>query len=206
MDDSNRLVTKPTGGQTPMPSERSLTPAWNPLSDAEEHTTQDTAEMSDQSTVRVRTAHTLLDPRLAGATVYVTETQDASKTVRVVLHSANGTISIRKIEYHTSVAVDPDSVLPKHPNPTHDNGLLLIIHGENSGSYARRLHHRHRPGKSTTIIVCVMNIRPGFRDVLTDTVLELEVDHLVVVDETAAQKKLNKNLMAEARQKYKNSK
>lgn len=205
-DDSSYTVAKPTGGQTPMPYERSTTPAWNPLSAVEEHTILDPSGPSDQPTVRGQPEHALLDPRLAGATVYVIETQDPSKTIRVTLHSDHGTNSIRKIEYHTSVIVAPDSVLPKHPNPTHDNGLLLIIRGENCGRYVRRLHHRHRPGKSTLIIVCVMDIRPGSQDVLTDTFLELEVDHLVVVDETAVQKKLNKNLMAEARKKYKSNK
>ena len=46
-----------------------------------------------------------------------------------------GAISIRHFVYNVSKGLAPAWVSPKHPNPTRDNGILMVVKGNNCGKY-----------------------------------------------------------------------
>jgi hypothetical protein len=71
--------------------------------------------------------------RLVGRKVKVLVTASVVET--------DGELSIRSTHYTTSELLSPEQVTLKHPNPTRDNGLLLVIEGEHCGKYVRRIHH-----------------------------------------------------------------
>lgn len=85
----------------------------------------------------------------------------------------------------------------KSPNPTRDNGLLMVIKGEHCGKYVRRIHHRyHEDGnKQAIIILAVVKKVDGAADTLTGEQFELGSDSLCLAFETNVDKKLNANLM-----------
>jgi hypothetical protein len=105
-----------------------------------------------------------------------------------------GRLSIRYHFYKTWETLLPEWVTPKHPNPTHNNGLLVIIKGDHCGKYARRIHHRYKDGEAI-IILAVVNRVAGHMDSLSGEQLELDVTHLCVCQESKEDKGLNRSLM-----------
>jgi hypothetical protein len=85
-------------------------------------------------------------------------------------------------------------VTPKHPNPTRDNGLLVIIKGDHCGKYVRQIHHRYE-GEKAVIILAVVNRVAGHVDRLRGEQLELDVSHLCFCQESKKDKGLNRSLV-----------
>lgn len=86
----------------------------------------------------------------------------------------------------------------KSPNPTRDNGLLVVVKGEHCGKYVRRIHHRYHEdngNKQVVILLAVVKKVDGARDILTGEQFELCPDSLCLAFETNEDKKLNVNLM-----------
>ena len=83
---------------------------------------------------------------------------------------------------------------PKHPNPTRDNGLLVVIKGDHCGKFVRRIHH-HYKGEEAIVILAVVNRVVGQVDNLAGEQLELGASHLCVCEESKQDKGINRSLM-----------
>ena len=111
----------------------SLTPAWNPPQDHPLATNSRIASKQPE-----RPQHPLLDERLVGANLKVV-VDDGGETynkreVAVLIAKVEGEVSN---VYGTSKGLVPAWVLPKIPNPTHDNGLIMAVKGDHCGKYDR---------------------------------------------------------------------
>jgi hypothetical protein len=56
------------------------------------------------------------------------------------------------------------------PNPTWDNGLLVVVEGEHCGKYVRQIHHRYHEdecNKQALILLAVIKKVDGAADTLT---------------------------------------
>lgn len=87
---------------------------------------------------------------------------------------------------------------PITPNPTRDNGLLVVAEGEHCGKYVRRIRHRYHEddgNKQALILLAVIRKVDGAADTLTGEQFELGPDSLCLAVETSEEKKLNANLM-----------
>jgi hypothetical protein len=94
-------------------------------------------------------------------------------------------------------------VSPKTPNPTRDNGILVVVKGNHCGKYVRRIHHRYHEDsgkKQALMILAVVEKVDGAPDTLTGEQLELGPDSLCVAVETNEERKLNANLMDSLRE------
>lgn len=125
----------------------------------------------------------------------------SNKELSGSISSVEGHNVIRTKRYHTSVLLEPEWTRPRHPSPTHDNGLLVVIRGDHFGKYARRIHHHHHGG-TTSIVVGVVTRCEGGSDKLTGERIELEPEDLCTVPETKAQKDHNHNLMTQIRKDH----
>ena len=114
-----------------------------------------------------------------------------------------GGISIRHPVYNALKGLAPAWVSSKSPNPTRDNGLLIVVKGEHCGKYVRRIHHRYHEdngNKQALVILAVVKKMDGTADTLTGEQLELGPDSLCLAFETSEDKKLNVNLMNSLRE------
>jgi hypothetical protein len=94
-------------------------------------------------------------------------------------------------------------VSSKSPNPTRDNGLLVVVEGEHCGKYVRRIHHRYHEvdgDKQPLILLAVVKKVDGAADTLTGEQFELGPDSLCLAVETSEDKKSNANLMNSLRE------
>ena len=148
-----------------------------------------------------RLQHPLLDERLVGAQLKVVVNDDENYKNREVVVSiarVEGVMSIRHYVYNTSKGLSPAWVSIKSPNPTRDNGLLMVVKGEHCGKYVRRIHHRYDEDnghKRALILLAVVEKVDGAADTLTGEQFELDSDSLCIAVETNEEKKLNENLM-----------
>src|SRR5271168_3230669 len=155
----------------------------------------------------VRPQHHLLDERLVGAQLKVVvndgDVTYKNREVPVSIAKVDGVVSIRHYVYNTSKGLAPAWVSSKSPNPTRDNGLLMVVEGEHCGKYVRRFHHRYHEDdgkKQALIILAVINKVDGAANRLTGEQLELGPDSLCLAFETNEDKKLNANLMNSLRE------
>ena len=121
-----------------------------------------------------------------------------NREVAVSIAKIEGVVNIRHEVYNTSRGLFPAWVSPKRPNPTRDNGILMVVEGNHCGKYVRRIHHRHHEdngNKQTLILLAVVKKVDGAADTLTGEQLELSPDSLCIAVETNEDKKLNANLM-----------
>jgi hypothetical protein len=175
----------------------SFTPAWNPPED------QPLATASKQPD---RPRHPLLDERLVGIQLKVIVNDGEhykDREIFVSIARVEGVVSIRHYVYNTSKGLVPAWVSTKSPNPTRDNGLLVVVKGENCGKYVRRIHHRYHEdngNKQALVILAVVKKVEGAVDTLTGEQFELGPDSLCLAFETSEDKKLNANLMASLRE------
>ena len=126
-----------------------------------------------------------------------------NREVAVSIAKIEGVVNIRHEVYNTSRGLFPAWVSPKRPNPTRDNGILMVVEGNHCGKYVRRIHHRHHEdngNKQTLILLAVVNKVDGAADTLTGEQLELGPDSLCIAVETNEDKKLNANLMNSLRE------
>lgn len=140
--------------------------------------------------------HILLDPRLLGVQlrVFVTGGKFDHKELTASVRFEDGRLSVQRQVYHSFRTLLPHWVTPKHPNPTRDNGLLVVIKGGHCGKYVRRIHHRYE-GEEAIVILAVVNRVAGHVDNLPGEQLELGASHLCVCEESKEDKALNRSLM-----------
>ena len=87
---------------------------------------------------------------------------------------------------------------PKSPNPTHDDGILIVVKGNHCGKYVRWIHHRYHEDngdKQAIILLAVINKVEGTADMLTEEQFKLGPDSLCIAIEMNEDRKLNANLM-----------
>jgi hypothetical protein len=149
----------------------------------------------------------LLDERLVGALlkVVVNDGGDSynDREVTVSIAKVEGVVGIRHFVYNIYKGLAPQWVSPKRPNPTRDNGILMVVQGDHSGKYVRRIHHRYlevNGNKQALISLAVVEKGDGVPDTLTGEQFELGPDSLCVAVETNEEKKLNVNLMTSLRE------
>lgn len=126
-----------------------------------------------------------------------------NREVPVSIAKVDGVVSIRHHVYNTSRRLTPAWVLSKSPNPTRDNGLLMVVKGDHCGKYVRRIHHRYHEdngNRQAFILLAVVKKVEGAADTLTGEQFELGPDSLCLACETDEDKKLNANLMNSLRQ------
>jgi hypothetical protein len=145
--------------------------------------------------------HPLLDSRLLGVQlkVIINGGLFKDKETAVLLKLRAGQPIIEYTSYRTSQSVDPAWVSLKHPNPTRDNGLLVVVKGEHCGKYVRRIHHRYDQ-ETAIVILAVVKRTENSVDSLTGEKLELGADHLCEAIETTEDKKRNKSVMTALRE------
>jgi hypothetical protein len=166
----------------PEPSSSS-TPAWDPNSHLPE-TVLEPGPLAGPSrglVIPSSSKHILLDSRLLNAQLKVVVTGGSynKKELTASIEAVGGQPTILFKCYKTSTPLTPDWVTPKHPNPTRDNGLLVVIKGDHCGKYVRRIHHRYE-GDKTIMVLGVMNTSV---DTLTEERLALEASDLCVAKE-----------------------
>src|SRR6266568_7455364 len=150
-----------SGWATPMPDYVSSTPAWNPSSctpttplplyDWSLPTAtpaippSPVASTSHDVDLQPPPSHPFLDRRLIGANLKAIVDGEGHKNKEMVVTVANveGRLHICYTHYNTPRFLQPDSVTPKHPNVTRDNGLLVVIKGDHCGKLVRRIHHQY---------------------------------------------------------------
>jgi hypothetical protein len=126
-----------------------------------------------------------------------------NREVAVSIAKVDGVVSIRHHVYNTSKGLAPAWVSSKSPNPTRDNGLLIVVEGDHCGKYVRRIHHRYHEdngNRQALILLAVVRKVEGAADTLTGEQLELGPDLLCLACETGEDKKLNANLMNSLRE------
>jgi hypothetical protein len=125
------------------------------------------------------------------------------REVTVSIAKIEGVVSIRHYVYNTSKGLPAAWVTPKNPNPTRDNGLLMVVKGNHCGSYVRRIHHRYHEDngeKQVLILLAVVKKVEGAADTLTGEQVELGPDSLCVAVESNEDRKLNADLMNSLRE------
>jgi hypothetical protein len=153
-----------------------------------------------------RPQHPLLDERLVGALLKVVANDGETyknREVEVSIAKVEGVVSIRHHVYNTSRGLAPPWVSPKSPNPTRDNGILMVVKGNHCGKYVRRIHHRYHEdngNKLPLILLAVVKKVDGAVDTLTGEQFELGPDSLCIAVETNEDRKLNANLMNSLRE------
>jgi hypothetical protein len=153
-----------------------------------------------------RPQYHLLDERLVGAQLKVVVNDGEiykNREVVVSIARVEGVVSIRHHVYNTSKGLSPAWVSTKGPNPTRDNGLLVVVKGEHCGKYVRRVHHRYHEdngNKRVLIILAVVQKVDGAADTLTGEQFELGPDSLCLAFENNEDRKLNGNLMTSLRE------
>jgi hypothetical protein len=153
-----------------------------------------------------RPQYPLLDERLVGAQLRVVVNDGETymnRDVIVSIAKVDGVVSIRHYVYNTSKGLSPAWVSLKRPNPTRDNGLLVVVEGEHCGKYVRRIHHKYNEengNKQVLIILAVVEKVDGAPDILTGEQFELGPDSLCLAFEKKEEKKLNENLMNSLRE------
>jgi len=113
----------------------------------------------------------------------------------------DGQLSLRHKAYNTSQFLSPDWVSPKHPNPTRDNGLLVVIKGEHCGKHVRRIHHQYENG-DPIILLAVVKKNEDAANTLTGEQLQLDPGHLCIGAETKEEKRHNESLMTMFREAH----
>ena len=170
----------------------SLDPARNPPEDQ---------PLATSSRITDGPQYPLLDEQLVGAQlkVFVNDGENYKyREITVLIAKVEGVVSIQHYVYNTSKGLSPAWVSSKSPNPTRNNGLLLVVKDEHCGKYVRRIHHRYHEdngNKQALIILAVFKKVDGAADILTGEQLELNPDLLCVAFEMNEDKKLHANLM-----------
>jgi hypothetical protein len=208
------MTTTMTGGQTPMADLGLTTPAWNPSSRTPEHdifggwTPIPSLSMSSVTLpplfpVPSPLEHPLLDPRLVGKTVRaaIVGGEHHKKQAPVAIVHNSDKVALHQSWHQVSHFMEPKWVEVKPPNPTHDNGLLIVIKGEHCGKYIRCIHHRYENDDCQRPIMQLAVVDRGETgaNVLMGEEIELMPEYLVQSFETDDEKQLNTNLMTAQR-------
>jgi hypothetical protein len=131
--------------------------------------------------------------------VLVTGGEHKDKEMVVAVAQMDGGLSIRFSHYKTSEFLPPEHVSPKHPNPTRDNGLLVVIEGDHCGKYVHRIHHRYKDGRTIVMVAVIHRMEDG-QESLSGECLEFSTNELCVGHETKEEKQRNNGLMSGLRE------
>ena len=189
-----------------MPDYVISSPAWNPSSWTPVPHSPETEAVSRSHDLPTRPqqqgpAHPLLDSRLIGVKMKVTVTggEYKDKEMVVAVAEVDGQLSIRFSHYKKSVFLPAEHVSPKHPNPTRDNGLLVVIDNDHRGKYVRRIHHRYEDGQPIVILAVINRTEDGHESISGER-LELSANGLCHGCETKEEKIRNDGLMSSLRE------
>lgn len=129
----------------------------------------------------------------------MTAGKDKGKEIIVTPMESNGSRTIRWNHYKESLYCEPSQVQIRHPNPTRDNGPLVVIKGEHCGKIVRRIHHRYNDNKAVLLNLVVIEQAGDELGRLTGEELELDASHLCLGVESKEQKAHLDALVAEQR-------
>ena len=197
-----------SGGATPMPEYSSSTPAWDPSSrtpitplsygsdlPASTSAMPKSSVASTSHDIDTR-KHPFLDRHLIGIHLkaIVNGNGHKNKEVVVTVVDVEGRLQILYTHYNTRTVLQPESVTPKHPNVTRDNGLLVVVKGQHCGKLVRRIHHSYIHGQDFIDLAVVKKV-DNAADIILLERLELPPDSLCVGFESKEEKRLNHTLM-----------
>ena len=189
-----------------MPDYVLSSPAWNPSSRSPVPHFPETEAVSQSHCLPLPLqqhgpVHPLLDSPLIGAKMKVSVTGGKHKDKEMVIAvvQVDRQLSIRFTHYKTSGSLPAEQVSPKHPNPTRDNGLLVVVSGDHCGKYVRRIHHRYEDGQAIIMLAVIHWTEDGCES-LSEECLELHPDKLSVSHETKEEKQQNDGLMSDLHQ------
>lgn len=218
-----------TGSGTPLPDPRevsSSTPAWDPssrtpgwtprwLSGPQAPEPRSSLSPAAPSTLTsagphvpteqaAPTEHVLFDPRLLNIKIKVKFTGGEHENKEAVIAPSifEGRPVLPFSFYKTRIHYPPKWVSVVQPNPTRDEGLLVVIKGEHCGKLVRRVHFRYDSDNIPIADLAVVHHFEGVKDNLTGEWLELTADDLGSVVEAPSDKALNKDLMTVLRTKH----
>jgi hypothetical protein len=199
-----------TRGQMLMADLGLMTPAWNLLSRTPEcdifggwmpipSLSMLSVTLPPLSPIPSPLEHPLLDPCLVGKMVRaaIVGSEHHKKQALVAIVHNSDKVALHQSWHQVSRFVEPKWVEVKPPNPTHDNGLLIVIKGEHCGKYVHRIHHRYENDDCQRPIMQLAVVDRGETgaNVLTGEEIELMPEYLVQSFETDNEKQLNTNLM-----------
>jgi hypothetical protein len=208
------MTTTTTGGQTLMADLGLTTPAWNPSSRTPEHDifggwmpipslSMSSVTLPPLSSIPSPLEHPLLDSRLVGKMVQaaIVGGEHRKKQAPVAIVHNSDKVALCQSWHQVSRFMEPKWVEVKPPNPTHDNGLLIVIKGEHCGKYVCRIHHRYENDDCQRPIMQLVVVDHGETgaNVLMGEEIELMPEYLVQSFETDDEKQLNTNLMTAQR-------
>ena len=121
---------------TPLPTSGSSSSAWDPL-----FTPLFPASSSSTAQPPPAPVHPLLIPELSGIKLKVLLSGKPA-----IAQSVDGTLF--QVHNKRMLSLDISKVQPKHPDALRDNGLCVVLSGDDCGKFVRRLHFRKVDGKS----------------------------------------------------------
>jgi len=150
--------TSGSGSRTPLPASplTSSTPAWDPSSQTPSvlpatlfppASSSTLPEPNDQTAQVSR--HPFLSQRLSGV-----KFKALADGKLITVYTDNGTLW--QLHNKRALYIDITKVHPKHPNPTRDNGLCVVMEGEHCGKYVRRLYFQKSGGENHMRVVVVL--------------------------------------------------
>jgi hypothetical protein len=193
-----------------------LSPAWNPppmspfhvnsgsvTPSASTSTNRHNVSAVAPTTTRSPSTHPLLDPQLVGKILRVSVSGGAhpkKETPVAVVMGQIGEVVIQQSWRNESCGLIPEWVTARHPNPTRDNGLLVVIRGDHCGKYVRRIHHYYVNGNRDNPIMqlAVLERAEGAETIMEERI-ELPPEDLCQGFETEKEKNLNAKLMTSLR-------
>ncbi|KAK0505146.1 hypothetical protein EDD18DRAFT_1343966 [Armillaria luteobubalina] len=169
----------------PDPTERCLSPAWNPSS-------------LDPPPFK----YWCLDHRLLGARFRV-QYNNLKITALVKYDCSLEKVVCTRDDTPLGTTLDPARVLAIHPKIRHYN-MFLVISGEHCGKWARSIRfHKRSPTDSLDLdwtVVVVIPRAPFMHDDVTDETLVLHSSMMTIADETKISRQLNLDLRKRLRE------
>ena len=201
-----------TPAWSPSSIEVSLSPAWNPsaMTPSRIDSGGDTPNASTSTNLQDTPAtvptsattppmHPLLDPRLVGRMLRVLVSGGAhpkNETPVSIVRGQNDEVIIRQSWRNQSFGLRPEWVTARNPNPTRDNGSLVVIRGDHCGKYVRRIHHYYvNNDRDHPVMQLAVMLRVDGVEAITEDRIELPPEDLCQGFETEREKNLNANLM-----------
>ncbi len=177
------IAVEEPGNATPRPdpSERCLSPAWDPSSPDP--------------------IHWCLDPKLFGASFRVQ--YNGRQIAATVRRRIDGKINCIRDDTPLKEILDPTRVLPIHPKARHYD-IFLVITGEHRGKFVRSIQFAKRlPGDRMDLdwnVAVVIPRAPFLEDEVTDDRIVLHSSMMTLVAEMDDSKRMNLSVKKRLRQ------
>lgn len=185
-----------TSTSTPLPNFSPMhTPAWDPSSQTPLHPS------SQPSSLPPPSQHDLLNPLLLGKKMKAIWTggKKSLQEIIVYLVETSGNLSIHRTLRNQSIYIPPETITPKNPDYARDNGLLVVIKGEHTGKYVRRIFHRFDDLMKPVVMLAVVEGIDNGPQVLSPEQFDLPAAHLCVCDEPKPQRDVGDKIMKDLR-------